>query len=186
MLDAIKEWLVSVLIAAFIINIVDLILPSGKIKPYINLVLNFIFVFIILTPIINMFQGDITLQDRIIKSYNESNQKYEQSMNELSSKTGVESLASNYEDYVKESINMKLSEHGYELDDIEFDGSDIENIKIKEKNKNSSNNLDKGEIESNKDSSKQVFKDKQSIDTKNLKDGLNDLLDISIKKIEIN
>lgn len=186
MLVAIKEWLVSVLIAAFIINVVDLILPSGKIKPYINLVMNFIFVFIIVTPIINMFQGELTLEDRILKSYNESNQNYEQSMNDLSSKTGAQSLASNYEDYVKESINMKLAENGYELEDIEFNGSTIENIKIKEKNKNNSDNLDKEVIEFNKDDSKQVFKDKQSINTKDLKEDLNNVLDISIKKIEIN
>ena len=49
MLESIKTWIVTVLIGAFIVNIVDMILPSSKIKPYINLVVNFIFVFIILT-----------------------------------------------------------------------------------------------------------------------------------------
>ena len=47
MLESIKTWIVTVLIGAFIVNIVDMILPSSKIKPYINLVVNFIFVFII-------------------------------------------------------------------------------------------------------------------------------------------
>jgi stage III sporulation protein AF len=107
-------------------------------------------------------------------------------MNDLSSKTGAQSIASNYEDYLKESINIKLSESGYELEDIEFSGSAIESIKIKEKNKNNSDNLDKEGIEFNKDGSKQVFKDKQSINTKDLKEDLNNVLDISIKKIEIN
>ena len=46
MLGSIRSWIVSILLAAFIVNIVNMILPSSKIKPYINLVLNFLFVFI--------------------------------------------------------------------------------------------------------------------------------------------
>ena len=44
MLENIKSWIVTILIGAFIVNIVDMILPSSKLKPYINLVVNFIFV----------------------------------------------------------------------------------------------------------------------------------------------
>ena len=46
MLESVKTWIVSILIAAFIVNIVNMVLPSSKIKSYINLVLNFIFIFI--------------------------------------------------------------------------------------------------------------------------------------------
>ena len=66
MLESIKTWIVTVLIGAFIVNIVDMILPSSKIKPYINLVVNFIFVFIILTPIANFFSKDMSLEDIIV------------------------------------------------------------------------------------------------------------------------
>ncbi|WP_304970467.1 stage III sporulation protein AF, partial [Romboutsia ilealis] len=55
LLGSIKTWIVTVLIGAFIVNIVDMILPSSKMKPYINLVVNFIFVFILpnkLSPIL--------------------------------------------------------------------------------------------------------------------------------------
>lgn len=55
MLEGIKAWIVSVLIGAFIVNIVDMILPSSKIKPYVNLVLNFMFVFIVITPVVGFF-----------------------------------------------------------------------------------------------------------------------------------
>ena len=60
MLDSIKMWIATILVGAFIVNIVDMILPSSKLKPYINIVLNFIFVFIALTPIINLFSKDIS------------------------------------------------------------------------------------------------------------------------------
>ncbi|MDU2198530.1 MAG: stage III sporulation protein AF, partial [Peptostreptococcaceae bacterium] len=52
MLESLKSWIITILIGAFIVSIVDMILPKSKIKPYINLVVNFIFVFIVITPII--------------------------------------------------------------------------------------------------------------------------------------
>ena len=55
MLEGIKAWIVSVLIGAFIVNIVDMILPSSKIKPYVNLVLNFMFVFIVIQTMLEMY-----------------------------------------------------------------------------------------------------------------------------------
>ena len=46
-MDEIKSWIICILIGAFIINIVDMVLPESKLKPYINLVCNFIFIFIV-------------------------------------------------------------------------------------------------------------------------------------------
>ena len=93
MLESIKTWIVTVLIGAFIVNIVDMILPSSKIKPYINLVVNFIFVFIILTPIANFFSKDMSLEDKILKYMSEYNKQYVDSVNGLADKTGNNSLS---------------------------------------------------------------------------------------------
>ena len=76
MLDSIKMWIATILVSAFIVNIVDMILPSSKLKPYINVVLNFIFVFIVLTPIINSFSSDISLEDKVLKYMNTYNKDY--------------------------------------------------------------------------------------------------------------
>ena len=146
MLDNIKMWIVTILVGVFIVNIVDMILPSSKIKPYINLVLNFIFVFIVLTPIISLFSNDMSLEDTILKSMGRYNKEYVDSVNELSDKTGHNSLTKGYEEGLQDVLNLKLDEYGYELEGIKFNGSDIDNIKVKEKN---SNKDEKEDIQSN-------------------------------------
>lgn len=193
MLDNIKMWIVTILIGAFIVNIVDMILPSSKLKPYINLVVNFIFVFIVLTPIIGLFSKNISLEDTILKSIGKYNKEYVDSINELADKTGNNSLSKGYEDGLKEVLELKLGEYGYELKDMEFNGSDIENIKIKEKNSNKS---EKEDIQSKeKENLKQAFKDKDqkevkeehelNLDSDKLKKDLVKILDVSIDDIEI-
>ncbi|RDY24849.1 stage III sporulation protein AF [Romboutsia maritimum] len=193
MLSSIKTWIISILIGVFIINIVDMILPSSKIKPYINLVINFIFVFIVITPIISFFSKDMNLEDKILKSMGDYNRKYVESTNNLMQKTGTNSLEKGYEDGLKEVLKLKLEEYGYELEDIDFSGSDINNIKIKEKN-NSNKHNEKDIQSSKKEKSTQVFKDKNNqkstehelnLSKKDLKDDLVKILDVSIETIEI-
>ena len=152
MLESIKMWIMTILIGAFIVNIVNMILPESKLKPYINLVLNFIFVFIVLTPIINLFSNGMSLEDKVLQSIGKYNKEYIDSMNNLSGKTGHKSLSKGYENGLKEVLKLKLDEYGYELDDIEFEGSDINNIKIKEKNNSAkSNNSSNEENKNNED-----------------------------------
>ena len=185
MLGSIRSWIVSILLAAFIVNIVNMILPSSKIKPYINLVLNFLFVFIAITPIINFLSEDMTLEDRLLKVYKEYNESYVDSVNKLSKDTGKDSLKVGYEGGLKDILKLKLEEYGYELSDIEFDGSDIGKIKLKDKN-NSNKDLEV-DIQSNKsENDTQVFNDKSNdVKKEELKEDLVKILDISIESIEI-
>lgn len=192
MLDNIKMWIVTILVGAFIVNIVDMMLPSSKIKPYINLVLNFIFVFIVLTPIISLFSNDMSLEDTILKSMGKYNKEYVDSINELADKTGNNSLAKGYEDGLKDVLKLKLDEYNYELEEVEFDGSEIGNIKVKEKN---SNKDKKEDIQSNdKENVEPVFKDNNeskesehelNLNQDKLKEDLVKILDVSIETIEI-
>ena len=153
-MDYIKEFIVTVLIGAFIVNIVDMILPFSKLKPYINLVINFIFVFIVITPIISYFSNGNTLEDTILKLMTKYNKIYVDSINELANETNNEKLTKNYEEGLKEVLQLKLDEYGYEIDDIDINNFKIENIKIKK----NSNNEDELNIKSNEnENSKEVF-----------------------------
>ncbi|MGO1041287.1 stage III sporulation protein AF [Clostridioides difficile] len=201
MLEGIKAWIVSILIGAFIVNIVDMILPSSKIKPYVNLVLNFIFVFIVITPVVGFFSKDMSLEDRILKSMGNYNKEYVDSTNALAEETGNTSLSKGYEDGLKEVLKLKLDEYGYDLEDIELNGANINNIKIKEKNnmsksnsdeenKNNSTKGDEDGINSNdKENSKQVFKKGTeyglNLNEDKLKNDLIKVLDVSIETIQI-
>lgn len=189
MLDDIKIWIVTILVGAFIVNIVDMILPSSKMKPYVNLVLNFIFVFIVLTPIISLFSKDMSLEDTILKSMGKYNKEYVDSTNALADKTGCNSLTKGYENGLQEVLKLKLDEYGYKLEDIEFDGSEIGNIKVKEKN---SNKDKKEDIQSKeKENIKPAFKENKEkeyeldLNENKLKEDLVKILDVSIETVEI-
>ncbi|QJA09191.1 stage III sporulation protein AF [Romboutsia sp. CE17] len=190
MIESLKSWIITILIGAFIVSIVDMLLPKSKIKPYINLVVNFIFVFIVITPIISLFSGDFSLEDKILKMMSDYNKEYIESSNKLASESGTNSLANNYEEGLKQVLKLKLDEYGYELEDIEFEGSDISNIKLKEKN--NSNKLENEDIQSSEnEKTKPVFKNDEkqqnesSLDQQKLKDDLVEILDVSIETIEI-
>lgn len=184
MLDSIKAWIVSILIGAFIVNIVNMVLPSSKIKSYINVVLNFIFIFIVISPVINFFTEGISLEDKLLKSYTKYNQEYAESVKRLSNNTGDKSIKVGYEEGLKNVLKIKLEEYGYELEDINFNGEDISKIKLKEKD---SNKNIKEDIQSTKDEEdKQVFKESSQDKSKDeIKESLVNVLDISIETIEI-
>lgn len=190
MIESLKSWIITILIGAFIVSIVDMLLPKSKIKPYINLVVNFIFVFIVITPIISLFSGDFSLEDKILKMMSDYNKEYIESSNRLASESGTNSLANSYEEGLKQVLKLKLDEYGYELEDIEFEGSDISNIKLKEKN--NSNKTENEDIQSSEnEKTEPVFKNDEkqqnesSLDQEKLKDDLVEILDVSIETIEI-
>ena len=161
-----------------------MILPNTKVKPYINLVCNFIFVFMIISPLVGIFSNNMSLEDTILKKMNDYSIMYVDSYNNLAEKTNNESLSKGYEEGLKSVLKLKLDEYGYELEDLKINGSEIETIKIKEKNSNNDNNKD---IQSNDMQEEEVFKSKNELNLKEskLKENLIKVLDISIEDIEI-
>ena len=161
-----------------------MILPNTKVKPYINLVCNFIFVFMIISPLVSIFSNNMSLEDTILKKMNDYSIMYVDSYNNLAEKTNNESLSKGYEEGLKSVLKLKLDEYGYELEDLKINGSEIETIKIKEKNSNNDNNKD---IQSNDMQEEEVFKSKNELNLKEskLKENLIKVLDISIEDIEI-
>ncbi|WP_099188114.1 stage III sporulation protein AF [Tepidibacter mesophilus] len=186
-MNSLKQWISSILITAFVINVIDILIPTGSFKKYINIVLNFIFIFIVITPILNLVSKDMNIEDQILKQFNEFQYEYNQ---QLMSKSSIdeEEIMSNYDDYLKQSINMKLEESGYELTDIETDEDGEKNLIIKDlKTSENSNNDTKDKIQLKEDENyKQAFNELKNAEHKNIKEDLNKIFKISIEKIKIN
>ena len=89
-----------------------MILPNTKVKPYINLVCNFIFVFMIISPLASFFSSDMSLEDTILKKMSDYSKMYVDSYNDLAGKTNNESLSKGYEDGLKSVLQLKLDEYG--------------------------------------------------------------------------
>ena len=178
-----------------------MVLPESKLKPYINLVCNFIFIFIVISPIVSFLSSGDSLEDKLLKSMNNYNEKYVETNKDLADGNNNVDLNKEYQNNLKTVLQLKLDEYGYELEDIDFDGTDIESLKIKEKDnqnnlnlsnqKNNSeskeNNTDKNN-NTNQNKSSEVFKNSttnKKQNENNLKNDLIKILEVSIDKIEI-
>ena len=178
-----------------------MVLPESKLKPYINLVCNFIFIFIVISPIVSFLSSGDSLEDKLLKSMNNYNEKYVETNKDLADGNNNFDLNKEYQNNLKTVLQLKLDEYGYELEDIDFDGTDIESLKIKEKDnqnnlnlsnqKNNSeskeNNTDKNN-NTNQNKSSEVFRNSTTNKTQNENNLKNDLiktLEVSIDKIEI-
>ena len=178
-----------------------MVLPESKLKPYINLVCNFIFIFIVISPIVSFLSSGDSLEDKLLKSMNNYNEKYVETNKDLADGNNNFDLNKEYQNNLKTVLQLKLDEYGYELEDIDFDGTDIECLKIKEKDnqnnlnlsnqKNNSeskeNNTDKNN-NTNQNKSSEVFRNSTTNKTQNennLKNDLIKILEVSIDKIEI-
>ena len=178
-----------------------MVLPESKLKPYSNLVCNFIFIFIVISPIVSFLSSGDSLEDKLLKSMNNYNEKYVETNKDLADGNNNFDLNKEYQNNLKTVLQLKLDEYGYELEDIDFDGTDIESLKIKEKDnqnnlnlsnqKNNSeskeNNTDKNN-NTNQNKSSEVFRNSKTNkkqNENNLKNDLIKILEVSIDKIEI-
>lgn len=178
-----------------------MVLPESKLKPYINLVCNFIFIFIVISPIVSFLSSGDSLEDKLLKSMTNYNEKYVETNKDLADGNNNFDLNKEYQNNLKTVLQLKLDEYGYELEDIDFDGTDIESLKIKEKDnqnnlnlsnqKNNSeskeNNTDKNN-NTNQNKSSEVFRNSttnKKQNENNLKNDLIKILEVSIDKIEI-
>ena len=118
-----------------------MVLPESKLKPYINLVCNFIFIFIVISPIVSFLSSGDSLEDKLLKSMNNYNEKYVETNKDLADGNNNFDLNKEYQNNLKTVLQLKLDEYGYELEDIDFDGTDIESLKIKEKDNQNNLNL---------------------------------------------
>ena len=157
-----------------------MVLPESKLKPYINLVCNFIFIFIVISPIVSFLSSGDSLEDKLLKSMNNYNEKYVETNKDLADGNNNFDLNKEYQNNLKTVLQLKLDEYGYELEDIDFDGTDIESLKIKEKDnqnnlnlsnqKNNSeskeNNTDKNN-NTNQNKSSEVFRNSTTNKTQN-------------------
>ena len=157
--------------------------------------------FIVISPIVSFLSSGDSLEDKLLKSMNNYNEKYVETNKDLADGNNNFDLNKEYQNNLKTVLQLKLDEYGYELEDIDFDGTDIESLKIKEKDnqnnlnlsnqKNNSeskeNNTDKNN-NTNQNKSSEVFRNSttnKKQNENNLKNDLIKILEVSIDKIEI-
>lgn len=116
MIEWLKTWTNQIIVAVIIAIIFDLIIPNGKNKKYIKMVINLYVLFVILNPMISKFSN--------IKEFDWSQYNYEESFRNTNSIETSSSLDANeminntVQRTIKENIKSKLLSEGYNATNI--------------------------------------------------------------------
>lgn len=63
MIDFLRSWVFNIVTLAILIVLIEMLIPSGKIKKFVNLISGFIIMIAIITPILEFLAGGIDIND---------------------------------------------------------------------------------------------------------------------------
>ena len=159
MIDKLSTYAKSLIYIVIIIGILELIIPNGKNKKYIKVVMGMFVIFSIISPVVGK---RINVNEEIIEKYMNSptSQKNKASEND-------ENLKAIFKSKVKENVEAYLSSKGYECKNIivKEENYNISQICINGISKNEKNAINKIEINIKDTSSKK--KDEVNNEEKN-------------------
>ena len=196
MVEWLKNWTNSIIVAIIIAVIFELIVPNGNNKKYIKMVINLYVLFVILNPLISKFTNlnEISINE---KEY----EKYFEGKNTIQTGSSLNSeklINSTVEKKLKDNIEIKLKEQGYKakIISINIDNSSgkIKQLKLEvkkdESNVNNSTNNTAITIEqvNEVNISNNNYNNKENLkrnDIKKIKELLNEEFEITEEIIEI-
>lgn len=151
MVEWLRSWANQIIVAVIIAVIFELIIPKGKNKKYIKMVINLYVLFVIINPIISNFIDEDTLDLSKYSQY----LKIENTVSINSDYNSENLINSTFEKSLKEDIKNKLFLEGYKTTNISIrinkDNSQInwiklEVIKLDGENKNEDKNNENSNI----------------------------------------
>lgn len=137
MITGLSNWAQQIIIAVIIVTIIELILPKGKNKKYIKMVLGIYILFTIISPILsNVTASNLDLNNIEYEKYFNNTEQYENLQNnfEISNENMIKKT---FENNIKKDIELKLKSIGYtvlsintELEMKDDNYSDINKIEM--------------------------------------------------------
>lgn len=179
MIEGLANYAVAIICACFIMNIVQMILPSGTNKKYVVFICGAIITLIIVRPIIELFNRDFDIQKVFTlnqEEYIDLEKDYEKKYND--------DIIFRYKKNIEDSIIKRLSDAGYTVHHIEceYDANTLEPSALKLDLETYSGDVLPVRIEVSSDNSK---KDDLSLsEILNIKKILRD--EYGINRVEIN
>lgn len=129
MIEIIKDWIINIVTVIIIISFLEILMPDSKMKKYINLILGFIVMLVILGPIIDALDNDGALEQDVFMISSELNKNEYAFMNSNIENRQTEQLAALYKERIKKDIvyrveskyNVKVTEVHIQIEDSSQD-----------------------------------------------------------------
>ncbi|MTI70185.1 MAG: stage III sporulation protein AF [Firmicutes bacterium] len=118
MINFLKDWSINIAIIAIFITILEIIIPKGSLKGYINVIIGLILIIVLINPFINLISNNIDIEKEVfanVNSYNEENSVVKESFKELQK----DQIIKTYKEKVKKNIiSLVESESKYKVENI--------------------------------------------------------------------
>lgn len=200
MIDWLKCWAQGIIIAVIIGTIIEMIVPEGKNKKYVKMVIGVYITFSIISPIITKItnkQVSFSLDD--YKTYYKKTNTYEELNNDFGTLNEIK-LEELYIQKLKDDISEKLNQKGYKVNTINLEIKTANNEEygmitnmnidldvIEEEEKISNNNINKVVINkvNVKENNSNESDSKEILDSDNIKKFLSNEYGVNIENIAI-
>ncbi len=134
MISFMNSWAGGIIIAVIIISLIEMILPEGKNKKYIKVILGLFLLFTILSPIVTKIsKQDFKIND-VMENVLQENTKQYASISDVIADVNNQSIREDYVIDLKYDMKEKLKEKGYLAKSIEIELEDGEEYRIKSVN----------------------------------------------------
>lgn len=200
MINWITNWAEGIIVAVIIGTIIEMILPNGKSKKYIKVVIGIYILNMIISPVISKITGNsLEISSSEVKSFLESDSKYVTSNLENTNDNNIEKI---YKSKLEEDIKRKVQDKGYEVNkivlQIELENHDekeygkIKNMqinlnkKISNETKENSVLINNIQIDFNNGIQQENLQNITEEEKKQLKEYIADTYEISEESIDIN
>lgn len=108
MIENIKDWIINIVTIIILISFLELLMPDGKMKKYVNLILGFIVMLVILNPIIDILSSKSDLENDVFMISSELNKSEYAFISSNIEDRQRDQLVALYKDRIKKDVVYRI------------------------------------------------------------------------------
>lgn len=189
--EFIYDWLKDIVVFFIIITLIELIMPKGKLKRYMNFIIGLILIFMVISPFLKLFSIDFKLEDSRIDQYQKQeiyDIDFTKEQTERIEDLYIEKIDSEINKLIEKQSEYKVKNSNINIDKNKENFGEVNSINIELTQKNNvseSNKIKKINISKISDKKQEDNIEEDQKQFKSLKKSISEELDISMDLITI-
>ncbi|WDV47942.1 stage III sporulation protein AF [Clostridiaceae bacterium M8S5] len=166
--EVLKTWVINIVFVVIFLIMLESLLPNNSFKKYVKIIVGLVLIIVIIRPIVVAIKGDLYITNKCYKqldAYSEYNikkdEKYSESQKEYIKETYISIIKNNIAKYVEtnskykvENIDIKLQDDSNNDNNFNMESLNILLTNMGHKKSSNEINIEKVNININKDNSK--------------------------------
>lgn len=118
-MDFVRQWTITIVSVIIFITFVEILIPNSNHKRYINVVIGFLLMIIILNPLTKFITGEIDFEDSVLKSLNQIEAETAKNVINNIQYSNEEMVVSLYKKKIVEQVTARLEKNtDYVVEDV--------------------------------------------------------------------